>query len=904
MSFKTLFYWSLGLAVGAHVPAATAVAFNLTHFNGALEDGTGVLRSLSPTSNSTFDFSPSDVWSNMTGDWHYHTGDLNLRWKSSDGRWKDGSTALNRSVEIKDLDVSSPDILSSDISAAFSGSGVQVIRTWTEYGGDLVLSFHVSNPTQESICIGGLGLPFKVNNVFTGRKAIDTINTCSFAEPYIGLDAGFVQVTSLTGIGPNMIAIPFSSDTKLEAWNYLQQNTSTDLHYQTAAYEGNFAWEVYTAGYKNSYWAGAEQWNEPTSLLLGSGDSRRFALRFTPVDAVEDIEPTLGMLGRPVAVGLPGYVLPSDVLGSLYLNSSLGQPTMDVYPRGSLTLGDLSQPPAKPWCGYSVTPTQDFFGRARITIRYPDMVQTVHYWVSDPAPTAIDKLGKFVTDKQWYTNTEDPFNRAPSFMTFDHGVDDFVLQDGRNWISGLSDEAGVGPWLALAIKQMISPNANEVKLLDTMVNETIWGTLQISSGNETYGVRRCLFYYQPEERPFYFYSPEYVFASFADSNFCHQVDRTFNYVHVSIVYWSLYKVHRISPNVTTIQEPIWYLKQAYETINFMFSNDSMGVPRTSSTQQGLMGESLWGTLVQDLRNEGMSDEADHVLDIQKRRQLYWASQPAPYGSEQPWDCTAQEGVYYWSKYFNDTSTALKTVDSVHGYDHAIPHWGYNGNARRYWDFGTAGDYKYNRIERQIHHYGSPFNAVPLLDWYRNSPTPEAAADFRNLRIGYAGHQASLSNIGADGFGSMSFHAWPVTLKWDNYTGDYGSSLVGHYLTSCSFLANHPDFGWHAFGGNLDASNNDSLTVTLTSALARRIFLADLGLDVQFEGGRISSYSYNAQSGELGVEISSEGLSETIMTFDVPRGNGNVTLQEQLGQSRGGFAIPFYQGWGSVHFSRG
>ena len=49
----------------------------------------------------------------------------------------------------------------------------------------------------------------------------------------------------------------------------------------------------------------------------------------------------------------------------------------------------------------------------------------------------------------------------------------------------------------------------------------------------------------------------------------------------------------------------------------------------------------------------------------------------------------------------------------------------------------AGDYKCNRIERRIHHYGSPFNAVPLLDWYRNSPTPETATDFRNLRIGWA-----------------------------------------------------------------------------------------------------------------------------------------------------------------------
>lgn len=29
---------------------------------------------------------------------------------------------------------------------------------------------------------------------------------------------------------------------------------------------------------------------------------------------------------------------------------------------------------------------------------------------------------------------------------------------------------------------------------------------------------------------------------------------------------------------------------------------------------------------------------------------------------------------------------MKTIDTIFGYMPAISHWGWNGNARRYWDF--------------------------------------------------------------------------------------------------------------------------------------------------------------------------------------------------------------------------
>lgn len=43
---------------------------------------------------------------------------------------------------------------------------------------------------------------------------------------------------------------------------------------------------------------------------------------------------------------------------------------------------------------------------------------------------------------------------------------------------------------------------------------------------------------------------------------------------------------------------------------------------------------------------------------------------------------ADEGTI---RYFGLTNTVTKTVNSVLGYMPTVPHWGWNGNARRYWD---------------------------------------------------------------------------------------------------------------------------------------------------------------------------------------------------------------------------
>ncbi len=137
----------------------------------------------------------------------------------------------------------------------------------------------------------------------------------------------------------------------------------------------------------------------------------------------------------------------------------------------------------------------------------------------------------------------------------------------------------------------------------------------------------------------------------------------------------------------------------------------------------------------------------------RQRADHWAAEEYPFGSEMPWDSTGQPEVYAWMRYFGNSAKADLTREVILGYDPTLPSWGYNGNARRYWDFMYAG--KTAQLERQLHHYGSANNALPLLDSFRRDPR-----DIHLLRVAYGGLMGTLTNIDQEGFGAAAFHSNP------------------------------------------------------------------------------------------------------------------------------------------------
>jgi hypothetical protein len=304
----------------------------------------------------------------------------------------------------------------------------------------------------------------------------------------------------------------------------------------------------------------------------------------------------------------------------------------------------------------------------------------------------------------------------------------------------------------------------------------------------------------------------------------------------------------------------------------------------------------------DLKREGMNQQADALESKMRERADHWTKQAYPFGSEMPWDSTGQEEVYAWTKYFGYHDKAEVTLDAILGYDPAIPHWGYNGSARRYWDFIFAA--KDKRLERQLHHYGSALNAIPVLAEYREHPE-----DFYLLRVGYGGTMGALTDIDQEGFASAAFHGFPDMLKPDPLSGDYGPNFFGHAWNTATYIVDHPDFGWLAFGGNVKMQGNVA-AVTPLDSFRTRVYVASLGLWLTLDAGTFERVEVNSSTGvvRVGLAGATAASPEALLRIEQPAkvsGAGTYRPGSPLKSERGANVVPLHKGttWVELDTSR-
>lgn len=640
------------LALAVVLPLAAAqTTISTDNFDAVLAADSQVLRSLKPASQSSFDFSPADVFDSRNGNGNYHTGDLTFRYRSGTaGTWQNGNSAAER-APVSNTPANGA-LASANLEATLpdSSAALNVTRRWIDVDGDLGLEFTLTNVADGTVEVGSLGFPIEFNNIFTGRTAVETRDNCVLLDPYIGLHAGYVQATRLTGTGPNLVITPLTDATKFEAWRFLPEQSVDPLYYQSQTYEGNYEWQVYTKAWAENEWQGVDPWNEATSSILEPGANITVGLRFSLADTIPAIEEAVQSTNTPLAVGIPGYILPADVVGRLFLHTNATVSSITASPAGALTLSTPT-----PFAGgveYAVTPSASAWGRARLTVQYAGgKNQTVHYRITKPAPEAISDLGAFLTTEQWFADDADPFGRAHSVITYDRAAGAPVAQDNRAWIAGLSDEGGAGSFVAAALKQAAQPSAAEVAKLETFVADVVWGALQIAEGDDAYAVRKSLFYYEPALLPNYTYDPQIAWDTWSawDREAAYATDRGYNYVHVTALYWGLYRAGRAVPAVLAKETAETYLKRACETVLFMMSTDASGNHRVGYWDVGQMGETVYGRVLEDLKAEGLTEEAAKLEAAMKVRAEHWATQEDPFGSEMAWDSTGQEGVYYWTK---------------------------------------------------------------------------------------------------------------------------------------------------------------------------------------------------------------------------------------------------------------
>ena len=870
------------------------VDFSTPNFDLSLVHSSQTVAALKPKGANGFDFTPGDLLIERSENGYYHLGDIDLRLRvGTSGDWKGYSTAFSREPVVA-LPVSPGILASANLAPTLpAGFPLQLTRTWALENGNLVLRFTLKNQTTRVVQIGALGIPMIFNNVLTGRSLEEAHAKCSFYDPYIGEDAGYLQVTRLNGHGPALLVVP-DGNTPFEAYKPILNKRGpngtlrlfNDPTPRWVTFEGFYDWMVHSEAYAEDEWKNAQPWNPPSMLTLASGESKTYGVKFLLSDSIRDIDKTLAANGRPVAVGIPGYVLPTDVRARLFLKYPEAVRSMSVAPIGAIAIRK-NAPATGGWKSFTLTGST--WGRSRLTITYRDgLVQTINYFVIKPESQVVSDLGHFLMTKQWFLDPDDPFHRSPSVMTYDRQANAIVTQDPRVWIAGLSDEGGAGSWLAAVMKEFGQPNKQELDKYQQFVDGVLWGGLQYKEGAYAYGVRKSLFYYQPDGALRTYYRKDFDWSSWTSWNKkqSEAVDRSYDYPHVAAAYWAIYRLARYHHGLITDHPWQWYLLHAYHT-SVAMTEFAPGLARF-----GQMEGDVFLKILQDLKREGMTTEASHLEEIMRERADRWEQEAYPFGSEMPWDSTGQEEVYAWMKYFGYEDKANVTLDAILGYDPTIPNWGYNGSARRYWDFIYAG--KIQRLERQLHHYGSGINAIPLLAQYREHPD-----DFYLLRVGYGGTMGPLTDIDQEGFASAAFHAFPDMLKFDPYSGDYGPNFFGHALNTATYIVNDPEFGWLAFGGNIRVKGN-TIKVTPLDSFRMRVYVAPLGLWLRLDAGEFDSVELNSKTGvvRLGLAPTTTFTPTAFLRVAQPakiRRVGSYRPVAAFQVARGAYVVPLHKG---------
>lgn len=205
--------------------------------------------------------------------------------------------------------------------------------------------------------------------------------------------------------------------------------------------------------------------------------------------------------------------------------------------------------------------------------------------------------------------------------------------------------------------------------------------------------------------------------------------------------------------------------------------------------------------------------------------------------------------------------------------------------------------KLQRIERQLHHYGSGLNALPLIFQFQSAPS-----DVYLLRVGYAGLLGPTTNIDQSGFAAASFHAFPDTLKFDAYSGDYGPNFSGHSMGIGTFVLQHPLFGWQAYGGRVKSAS-PTVQVDVLDDGRRRVFVAALGALFSLDAGAFTSLTFDPTKRSVSFVIASrppgtpnaaaapQGRISVSQTAALA-GVGTLAPTTTLTISGGAFVVPF------------
>lgn len=757
-------------------------------------------------------------------------GDVTVRFRQPGGEWTMLSTA--REAEAGNLTVRREPNESTYAMVA-ERAGVR-LRVSFDVGAEQILwTIEVTNGTDTSIEIGDVALPFPMNHDWTWDRETNYRKRVVRHSMVSGHNS-FVFWSRVNAEGPYLLMTP-TGETHLEYYDH-GSGPNEDAPY--TAYIHSKAQEEIIREQRGS-------WRQPhtsTTLEPSDGDDHwQAGFQFEWAADYDDVRRRLyesGLFNVHVA---PGMTVPRELPVMLALRN---RHVIDEVEAEFPDETEVTHLRTRDDGTYIYEVDFDRLGENKLTVGYGDDRRTyLEFFVTQPIETLIRKRGQFLAERQqirdtteWYDGLLSDWSMEDEVLLSPNNLHD--VPESRRYMVASDDPALSRPSF-LAAKNVAYPVQEEVDALDYYIRNFVWGGLQMTPDEAypyaVYGIPDW-----KENRTDEALGPE------GQSH----VWRIYDYPHVLLLYFNMYRIARHHPSIDTELSWQQYLRRAYGTA-MAYYRYPLEIEDWSPYETGNYNELITPDLIEALESEGDSLRAFRLRRHWERKVDYFVSGKANlFASEYPYDPTGFESTHAFARYAlahaNRPERDALPFDTTRAAARAFMRRQIRMNVgsrgwveKAYYLYGS--DYRGGGNASYTLSYMSQMAGWSILDYsLRYAENPH-----RMLRLGYGSILSSwaLMNAGTpksdygywypgeinDGGAGGGFEPLAYGRTWMGQPHGrgswyYGSEIdlgfSGYLRAAATVLADDPIFGLTAFGGTL-ADDGETVRVVPKDGVRRR-----------------------------------------------------------------------------------
>lgn len=613
-----------------------------------------------------------------------------------------------------------------------------------------------------------------------------------------------------------------------------------------------------------------------TQRDLRQGDRAQYGFRFQWASSYDELRELLYQSGHFDVRVAPGMTVPSDLTARVALRTKARIESIRPEFPGETTVRRLESPQPDTQL-YDVSFRR--LGENMLTIVHDGGREThLEFFATEPMETLIRKRASFLVERQqikdpskWWNGVYAIYDMSRSTV---RTIDDPDIFVDRMAYALTADDPGLAKAPYLAAKNVAFPDKREIESLEYYLEHFVWGGLQRKDDERPYpygiyGTPHWFINRDPGRRKAYADSLANNATAIRDLAREH-VWRSYDYPHIVMLYFHMYQIAKLYPELSTYLDASGYLNRAWETARAFYIYPYEIYPDYYETYKwGLYNELVVLELIKALEQEGFREQASWLRGQWEIKTKYFVyDDKYPFRSEYAFDRTAFESTYAFAKYGATTDMA---PDQNLWYDVKQKKWYSHPQVRRedsraFMDRQLASGLAVRGWLNPAYYtlgadpgvsYMAAMGGWGVLDYAINfAPVP-----YDWLQLGYASYLSSwaLMNTGTadsgygfwfkgqqnDGAAGWQFMSTKVGSAWMgssvpggvtvprgpwHYDGEIDLGFGGALRMATTLLTRDPAFGWFAYGGALDESD-EALQIEPRDGLRKRftVVLPDRGL---------------------------------------------------------------------------